>query len=55
MINLAKKRQNFNYRALSTEFEVGKAPFRVYKDCVSGVWVCTSCKFNQTGQKKLTS
>ena len=31
------------------------APFSVYKDCVSGVWVCTSCKFNQSGLKKLVS
>ena len=29
------------------------APFSVYKDCVSGVWVRTSCKFNQNGLKKL--
>ena len=35
------------------EFEVSKAPFWVYKDCVSGAWVCNSCNFNQTGLKKL--
>ena len=29
------------------EIEVEIAPLRVYKDCVSGVCVCTSCKFNQ--------
>ena len=31
------------------------SPFSVYKDCVSGVWVSTSCKFNQSGLKKLIS
>ena len=40
------------YRALSTEAEVKLAPSPVYKDCVSGDWVCTSCKFNQSGLKK---
>ena len=50
-----KKRQNYGYRALSTEFEVEKATFRVYKDCVSTASVCISCKFNQTGLKKLIS
>ena len=55
MNKLSKKRQSFNYRALSTEVEVELAPFSVHKDCVSGVWVCTSCKFNQSGLKKLIS
>ena len=50
---VSKKRQSFIYRALSTEVEVELAPFSVYKDCVSGVWVCTYCKFNQSGLKKL--
>ena len=34
------------------EVEVDLAPFLVYKDCVSGVWVCTSRTFNQSGLKK---
>ena len=34
------------------EAEVELAPFLVYKDCVSGFWVCTSCKVNQSGLKK---
>ena len=34
------------------EVEVEIAPCSVYKDCVSGVWMCTSCKFNQNGPKK---
>ena len=55
MNKVIKKRQSFIYRALSTEVEVELAPFSVYKDCVSGVWVCTSCKFNQSGLKKLIS
>ena len=37
------------------EVEVELAPFSVYKDCVSVVWLCTSCKFNQSGLKKLIS
>ena len=49
----SKKRQTFIYRALSTEVEVYLTPFSTSKDCVSVVWVCTSCKFNQSGQKKL--
>ena len=52
---VSKKRQIFIYRALSTEVEVKLAPLSVYKDCVSGVWVCSSCKFNQSGLKKLIS
>ena len=55
MNKVCKKRQSFIYRALSTEVEVKLALFSVYKDCVSGVWVCTSCKFNQSGLKKLIS
>ena len=31
------------------------ALFSVYKGCVGGVWVCTSCKFSQRGLKKLIS
>ena len=37
------------------DVEVELASFSVYKDCVSGVWVCISCKFNQSGLKKLIS
>ena len=55
MDKVSKKRQCFFYRALSTEVHVELVPFSVYKDCVSGVWVCTSCKFNQSGLKKLIS
>ena len=55
MNKVIKKRQSFIYRALSTEVEVELAPFSTYKDCVSGVLVCTSCKFNQSGLKKLIS
>ena len=29
------------------EVKIGLAPFGVYKDCVSGFWVCTSGKFIQ--------
>ena len=50
-----KKQQSFIYRTLSTEIEIETTPFSVYKDCVGGVWVCTSCKFNQSGLKKLIS
>ena len=53
-IKLAKTAKFF-FRALSTEFEVELAPFSVYKDCASGGWVCISCKFNQSGLKKLIS
>ena len=28
------------------------ALFSIYKDCVSGFWVCTSCKINQSGLKE---
>ena len=52
---VSKKRQSFIYRALSTEVEVQLTPFSVYKDCVSGVWVRTYCKFDQSGLKKLIS
>ena len=52
MKKLSRKRQIFIYRALSTEVEVELAPFSVYKDCVSGFRVCTSCKINQSGLKK---
>ena len=38
-----------------TEVEMELVPFLYYKDCISGVWVCTSCKFNQIGLKKLIS
>ena len=37
------------------DVEVELTPFSVYKDGVSGVWVCTSCKFNQSGLKKFIS
>ena len=55
MNKVSKNRQSFNYRALSTEVEVELATFSVYKDCVSGVWVCTSGNINQSGLKKLIS
>ena len=52
MNKISKKRQSFIYRALLTEVEEKLAPLSIYKDCVSGVWVCNSCKFNQSGLKK---
>ena len=55
MNKFSKKRQSFIYRALSTEVDVELALFSVFKDCVSGFWVCTSCKFNQSGLKTLIS
>ena len=35
------------------EVEVGIAHFGVHKDCVSGFWVCTSGKNNQSGPNEL--
>ena len=35
------------------EVDVVLAPFGVYKDCVSGFWVCACGKFNQSGLKNL--
>ena len=34
------------------EIDVGVALFLVYKVCVSCLWLCTSGKLKQSGQKK---
>ena len=56
MRKVRKKGKSFNYRALSTEFEVGIAPFEFTKIYVLVVFLgCTSDKFNQNGPKMTIS
>ena len=51
MSKVSKKRQSFNYSALSADSEVEIAPLWVHKDCMRVVWGSTVGKFNQSGLK----